>query len=187
MSTAATPIKTEESLAGALSGEAMSGFEGLYKRHYPRVYSICLGMTGNASDAEDLAQEVFILLSRKLPSFRGDSAFTTWLHSLTVNLVLMHLRKRRVKSESVTDPDYVKYLIEGKPADDGEAHAFARIALSVAIPRLPGGYRTIFILHDVEGYEHQEIAKLLGCSAGTSKSQLHKARMKLRRLLEGNK
>ena len=167
----------------ALTGDAMSGFDELYRKHYRRVYSICLRMTGNVAEAEDLTQEVFIQLHRKLGSFRGEAAFTTWLHRLTVNQVLMHFRKRSVRSELTTDDGEVPDSVDPDTINPEAMPIVDRIALESAISKLPRGYRTVFVLHDVEGYEHEEIAKLLGCSAGTSKSQLHKARLKLRRLL----
>jgi RNA polymerase sigma-70 factor, ECF subfamily len=158
-------------------------FEDLYNKHYRRVYSLCLRMTANVADAEDLAQDVFIQVQRKLASFRGDSAFTTWLHRIAVNQVLMHFRKRSVRSEMTTEtgemPEHVT-AIEKKQA---AVPVIDRIALVAAVDKLPNGYRTVFLLHDVEGYEHEEIAKVLGISAGTSKSQLHKARMRLRSML----
>lgn len=168
----------------ALSGEKMSGFDELYRRHYRRVYSICLRMTGNVAEAEDLTQEVFIQLHRKLASFRGESAFTTWLHRLTVNQVLMHFRKRSVKSELTTDDGEIPDSIDPDTLNPEAMPIVDRISIETAISQLPPGYRTAFILHDVEGYEHEEIAKILGCSPGTSKSQLHKARLKLRRLIQ---
>jgi RNA polymerase sigma-70 factor, ECF subfamily len=168
----------------ALTGEKMSGFDELYRRHYRRVYSICLRMTGNVAEAEDLTQEVFIQLHRKLASFRGESAFTTWLHRLTVNQVLMHFRKRSVKSELTTDDGEIPDSIDPDTMNPEAMPIVDRISIETAISQLPPGYRTAFILHDVEGYEHEEIAKILGCSPGTSKSQLHKARLKLRRLIQ---
>jgi RNA polymerase sigma-70 factor, ECF subfamily len=168
----------------ALSGEKMSGFDELYRKHYRRVYSICLRMTGNTAEAEDLTQEVFIQLHRKLGSFRGESAFTTWLHRLTVNQVLMHFRKRSVKSELTTDDGEIPDTIDPVTINPEAMPIVDRISIESAISQLPPGYRTAFILHDVEGYEHEEIAKILGCSPGTSKSQLHKARLKLRRLIQ---
>ncbi len=158
-------------------------FEELYARHNRRVYSLCLRMTGNTSEAEDLAQEVFIQLYRKIGSFRGESAFTTWLHRLTVNQVLMHFRKRGVKLEQTTDDGDTPVQIVAGTEDPKRMPVVDRIALDAAVAQLPPGYRTVFVLHDVEGHEHEEIARLLGCSVGTSKSQLHKARMKLRLLL----
>ena len=162
----------------------MSAFEELYRRHYRRVYSLCLRMTQNVSEAEDLAQEAFVQLFRKIGSFRGESAFTTWLHRLTVNQVLMHFRKRSVRDEKTTaegeTPDQTVMGTE----NPNRMPVVDRIALDNAIAQLPPGYRTVFVLHDVEGYEHEEIGRMLGCAVGTSKSQLHKARMKLRNLLK---
>ena len=175
---------SEGEIGSALDGEKMSGFEELYRKHYRRVYSICLRMTGNVAEAEDLTQEVFIQLHRKLSSFRGESAFTTWLHRLTVNQVLMHFRKRSVKSELTTEDGEMPDSIDPDTINPEAMPIIDRISLESAIAQLPPGYRTAFVLHDVEGYEHEEIARILGCSPGTSKSQLHKARLKLRRLIQ---
>lgn len=184
MATNAISIQAADGgLNSALAGDAMSGFEDLYRKHYRRVYSICLRMTGNIAEAEDLTQEVFIQLHRKIGSFRGEAAFTTWLHRLTVNQVLMHFRKRSVRSELTTDDGEMPDSIDPETINPEAMPIIDRIGLENAISQLPPGYRTVFVLHDVEGYEHEEIARLLGCSAGTSKSQLHKARLKLRRLL----
>lgn len=161
----------------------MGAFELLYQRHGRRVYSLCLRMTGNVSEAEDLAQEVFIQLFRKVGSFRGDSAFTTWLHRLTVNQVLMHFRKRSVKLEQTTDEGDTPVQVVRGTENPNLMPVVDRIAIDKAITQLPPGYRTVFIMHDIEGHEHEEISRMLGCSVGTSKSQLHKARMKLRDLL----
>jgi RNA polymerase sigma-70 factor (ECF subfamily) len=166
----------------AASGD-MEAFEALYERHNRRVYSLCLRMTQNASEAEDLAQEVFIQLFRKIGSFRGESAFTTWLHRMTVNQVLMHFRKRSVKLEQTTEEGETPVQVVKGTENPNNMPVVDRIALDKAIEQLPPGYRTVFTLHDIEGHEHEEIARMLGCSVGTSKSQLHKARMKLRTLL----
>ncbi len=182
MATSALPIQ-DAGVMTALSGDSMSGFDELYRKHYRRVYSICLRMTGNIAEAEDLTQEVFIQLNRKLSSFRGESAFTTWLHRLTVNQVLMHFRKRSVKSELTTEDGEMPDSVDPDTINPESMPIIDRIAIEIAIAQLPPGYRTVFVLHDVEGYEHEEIARILRCSAGTSKSQLHKARLKLRRLL----
>ncbi|MBX3280544.1 MAG: RNA polymerase sigma factor [Acidobacteria bacterium] len=161
----------------------MDAFEALYVRHHRRVYSLCLRMVANVTEAEDLTQEVFVHLFRKLGSFRGESAFTTWLHRLTVNHVLMHFRKRGVRLERTTEEGDVPEQVEVGSNRPESMPVIDRIALDKAIGQLPPGYRTVFVLHDVEGYEHEEVANLLGCSVGTSKSQLHKARMRLRQLL----
>lgn len=170
-------------LAQAASGGDMDAFEALYVRHHRRVYSLCLRMVANVTEAEDLTQEVFVHLFRKLGSFRGESAFTTWLHRLTVNHVLMHFRKRGVRLERTTEEGDVPEQVEVGSDRPESMPVIDRIALDKAIGQLPPGYRTVFVLHDVEGYEHEEVANLLGCSVGTSKSQLHKARMRLRQLL----
>ena len=182
MTIEANTLSDYELAAASAAGDA-AAFEKLYQLHHRRVYSLCLRMLGNASEAEDLTQDVFVQLFRKIGSFRGDSAFTTWLHRMTVNQVLMHFRKRGVKLEQATEDGEMQEPVEigtGRP----EAMPIVdRIALEKAISELPPGYRTVFVLHDVEGHEHEEIAKMLGCSVGTSKSQLHKARMRLRELL----
>lgn len=171
-------------LTQAASKGDMAAFEELYQRHHRRVYSICLRMLQNAFEAEDLTQDVFIQLYRKVGSFRGDSAFTTWLHRLTVNQVLMHFRKRNVKFEKVTEEGETPDQIVTGTADPERMRIVDKIALENAIDQLPEGYKNVFVLHDVEGFEHEEVAKILGCSVGTSKSQLHKARLKLRKLLK---
>ena len=162
----------------------MAAFEEVYQRHHRRVYSICLRMLQNATEAEDLTQDVFIQLYRKIGSFRGDSAFTTWLHRLTVNQVLMHFRKRNVKFEKTTEEGETPVQVVGGTENPRKMPVVDKIAIENAIEQLPKGYRNVFVLHDVEGYEHEEVAKILGCSVGTSKSQLHKARLKLRKLLQ---
>jgi RNA polymerase sigma-70 factor (ECF subfamily) len=171
------------SLAQSAAKGDMQAFEELYTRHHRRVYSLCLRMTQSVPEAEDLMQEVFIQLFRKIGSFRGDSAFTTWLHRLTVNQVLMHFRKRSVRDEKTTEEGEVPEQVVTGTDNPKTMPVVDRIALDKAIAKLPPGYKTVFILHDVEGHEHEEIARILGCSVGTSKSQLHKARMKLRGLL----
>jgi RNA polymerase sigma-70 factor (ECF subfamily) len=174
---------SDYALAQKAAGGDMEAFESLYERHNRRVYSLCLRMTQNASEAEDLAQEVFIQLFRKIGSIRGESAFTTWLHRMTVNQVLMHFRKRSVKLEQTTEEGETPVQVVKGTENPNNMPVVDRIALDKAIEQLPPGYRTVFTLHDIEGHEHEEIARMLGCSVGTSKSQLHKARMKLRTLL----
>ncbi len=172
------------SLARLAAGGDMFSFEELYQRHHRRVYSICLRMLQNASEAEDLTQDVFIQLYRKIGSFRGDSAFTTWLHRMTVNQVLMHFRKRTVKFEKTTEEGETPVQIVTGTENHRKMPIVDKIALESAIEQLPAGYKSVFVLHDVEGFEHEEVARILGCSVGTSKSQLHKARLKLRKLLQ---
>lgn len=171
-------------LAQSATKGNMGAFEELYNRHHRRVYSLCLRMLQNTAEAEDLTQEVFIQLYRKIGSFRGDSAFTTWLHRLTVNQVLMHFRKRTVKFEKTTEEGETPVQIVAGTENQAKMPIVDKIALESAIAQLPNGYKNVFVLHDVEGYEHEEVAKILGCSVGTSKSQLHKARLKMRKLLQ---
>lgn len=178
-------ISIDENVKLAASGD-VDAFEALYRRYYRRVYSLCFRMTRSASAAEDLTQNVFIQLFRKLKTFRGASSFTTWLHRLTVNEVLMHFRKNVVKKERTTDDGTTPTQIVRGTQNPARMSLVDRIALDEAIQRLSPGYRAVFVLHDVEGYEHEEIAKILGCAVGTSKSQLHKARLRLRQLLKGH-
>ena len=173
-------------LARAQAGDH-GAFAQLYSLHKRRVYSLCLRMLGNVAEAEDLTQESFLQLHRKIATFRGDSAFSTWLHRLTINVVLMHLRRKGLNLISLDEaldpaPDRGPARSFGAP-DLQLAGSIDRMTLEKAIESLPAGYRLIFVLHDIEGYEHNEIATLLDCSIGNSKSQLHKARMKLREAL----
>lgn len=176
-----------EAIEKAKQGDA-TAFQALYDRHKRRVYSLCLRMTANTAEAEDLAQEAFLQLYRKIATFRGESAFSTWLHRLSVNVVLMHLRKKSlpvVSLEETTQPGEDDTPKKDFGADDlALSGSIDRLHLRRAVESLPPGYRMIFLLHDVEGYEHNEIATIVGCSIGNSKSQLHKARMKLRDLLK---
>jgi RNA polymerase sigma-70 factor, ECF subfamily len=183
-------MSESEAIARCLEGDP-SAFEVVYALHKRRVYSLCLRMVNNVGEAEDLAQEVFMQVFRKMSTFRGESAFSTWLHRLAVNVVLMHLRKKGLNEISLDEESDDENQDLPRREYGGEdlelAGAVDRATLDRAIRALPKGYRTIFVLHDVEGYEHNEIADLLGCSIGNSKSQLHKARMKLRESLRGNK
>ncbi len=176
-----------DAIEKAKQGDAQA-FQALYDRHKRRVYSLCLRMTANTAEAEDLTQEAFLQLYRKIATFRGESAFSTWLHRLSVNVVLMHLRKKSlpvVSLEETTQPGEEDTPKKDFGTEDlALAGSIDRLHLQKAVDDLPPGYRTIFVLHDVEGYEHNEIAEIVGCSIGNSKSQLHKARMKLRDLLK---
>jgi RNA polymerase sigma-70 factor (ECF subfamily) len=184
-------LNEAEAIRRAQVGDQLM-FEHLYRLHSRRVYALCLRMAGNTTEAEDLTQEVFLLLLRKIHTFRGDSAFSTWLHRLTVNLVLMHLRRKSlpvVSIEANPDPDQNG---DSPTNDIGEPDlllegSIDRINLQRCIEQLPAGYRTMFVLHDIEGYRHIEIAEMLGRSIGASKSQLHKARLRLRELLHESK
>ena len=173
-------VKVEQN---AQSHQAQS-FEEVFRLHHRRVHSICLRMTGNPAEAEDLTQDVFLQVFRKLGTFRGESAFTTWLHRLTVNQVLMHFRKSHVRKEQLTEDGEMPVEILVDRNRFNRSPVLDRLSLDEAIVQLPLGYRTVFVLHDVEGLEHSEIASLLGCSIGTSKSQLHRARMRMRLLLK---
>jgi RNA polymerase sigma-70 factor (ECF subfamily) len=179
-----------QAIERAKHGDAQA-FQALYDRHKRRVYSLCLRMTANTAEAEDLTQEAFLQLYRKIATFRGESAFSTWLHRLSVNVVLMHLRKKNLPVVSLDETTQVGEDDSPKKdfgADDlALAGSIDRLQLQKAVDDLPPGYRTIFVLHDVHGYEHNEIAAIVGCSIGNSKSQLHKARMKLRDMLKMNR
>ncbi len=171
-------------LARAAGAGDMSALEELYRRHNRRVYSLCLRMTANIPEAEDLTQEVFIRLFDEAGSFRGESAFTSWLHRFTVNLVLMYFRRHRIRFERQTEKvEMPEQVLPGTERPDGLT-VIERISLDEALAKLSPGYRAVFVLYDVEGYSHEEVARLLGCSEGTSKSQLWKARKKLRALLK---
>ena len=183
---AAANLKTSDyALARAAASGARAAIGELYERYRCRVYLLCLRMTRNTTEAEDLTQDVFIHLLRKIGSFRGESQFVTWLHRLTVNHVLMHFRRATVRREKIAEQDMeAENLRSPKSNHADSAQVVDRIALDAALAQLPAGCRMIFILFDVEGYNHEEIARMLGCSTGNSKSQLHKARMRLRLLLE---
>ncbi|MGA2376155.1 MAG: sigma-70 family RNA polymerase sigma factor [Candidatus Sulfotelmatobacter sp.] len=186
----ATEPSEADLIERAKRGDA-EAFQALYDKHKRRVYSLCLRMTANTAEAEDLAQEAFLQLFRKIATFRGESAFSTWLHRLSVNVVLMHLRKKSLPVVSLEET--TQGTEEDSPKRDFGADDIAlagsidRMQLQRAVDNLPPGYRTIFVLHDIEGFEHNEIARIAGCSIGNSKSQLHKARMKLRDLLKMNR
>jgi RNA polymerase sigma-70 factor, ECF subfamily len=161
-------------------------FASLFHAHKARIYSVCLRMTNNTAEAEDLTQDAFLQVFRKLCTFRGDSALSTWLYRIAVNTVLMHFRKKALRQISLDEPynqDARLVRREYGSRDGRLTGSVDRIALTRAIKELPAGYRTIFLLHEVEGYEHQEIAELLDCSVGNSKSQLHKAKLRIRELL----
>jgi RNA polymerase sigma-70 factor, ECF subfamily len=179
-------ITEAEAIEQAKQGNE-AAFEVLYQLHKRRVYSLCLRMVANPAQAEDLAQEAFLQLFRKIATFRGESAFSTWLHRMTVNVVLMQLRKKGlpvVSLEETLEADEETPRKEFGTKDVKLAGSVDRLQLQRAIDKLPPGYRTVFVLHDVEGFEHNEIAQMVGCSIGNSKSQLHKARLKLRDYLK---
>ena len=175
-----------EAIERAKQGDG-EAFKILYDLHRRRVYSLCLRMTGNTASAEDLTQEAFLQLFRKIATFRGESAFSTWLHRMSVNVVLMQLRRKNLPivplDEATEGDEETSVRKEPGAPDERLTGAVDRLQLQRAVDELPPGYRTIFVLHDVEGYEHNEIAQIVGCSIGNSKSQLHKARLKMRELL----
>jgi RNA polymerase sigma-70 factor (ECF subfamily) len=186
---ASDKLSEAEAIRRARDGDR-TVFEYLYRLHSRRVYAVCLRMVGNTTEAEDLTQDIFLLLIRKIYTFRGESAFSTWLHRLAVNLVLMRLRKKSlpiVSIEAALDPD--DETVSPDPASMIGAPdlllegSLDRINLERSIAQLPVGYRIVFVLHDIHGYEHNEIAGILGRSVGDSKSQLHKARTRLREQL----
>ena len=184
--TSGEKLSEAEAIERAKQGDA-AAFEVLYNLHKRRVYSLCLRMTTNTAEAEDLTQEAFLQLFRKIGTFRGESAFSTWLHRMAVNVVLMQLRKKGLQVVPLDDESEGEEETPKKDygaQDNVLAGSLDRLQLKNAIDRLPPGYRSIFVLHDVEGFEHNEIAEMVGCSIGNSKSQLHKARMKLRELLK---
>ena len=181
-----TGMTEAEVIEGARLGD-MDCFEALYHQQKRRVFSLCLRMTSNHAEAEDFMQETFMQLHRKIGTFRGESAFSTWLHRLSVNIILMAWRRKGLDEVSLEET--LEAQSEDGPKkeigrrDDVLYGSIDRIGLDRALQDLAPGYRMIFVLHDIEGYEHNEIATMLGCSIGNSKSQLHKARMKLRALL----
>lgn len=179
-----------EAIRRAQEGDA-GAFEVLYKMHSRRVYSLCLRMVKNTAEAEDLTQQAFLRLFQKIGTFRGDSSFSTWLHRVAVNVVLMHLRRAKPPEVPIDAP-------ENADAAENVSHGIwsgntmirsgiQRLNIMRAIRKLPAGYKQMFLLHDVIGYKHIEIAELLGCTMGSSKSQLHKARKRMRDLLQGKR
>jgi RNA polymerase sigma-70 factor, ECF subfamily len=185
--TAKSDLPDSEAIRLAQRGDP-AAFEILYRRHSRRVLGICLRMANNRSEAEDLTQETFLTVFRKIQSFRGESAFSTWVHRVTVNTVLMRFRKKELASDSLDEPNDRDEEEFKAPLQLGErdlqlSGTIDRINLERAISQLAPGCRAMFVLHDVEGYRHDEIAAIAGCSVGNSKSQLHKARLRLREIL----
>jgi RNA polymerase sigma-70 factor (ECF subfamily) len=155
-------------------------FEELYRQHSAKLFNLAWRMCGTRADAEDLLQEIFLQAYRKLPEFRGDSSVGTWLYRLAMNRCLDHLKSRQTRTSDVTTTLDEEIMRVRQPS---EGTGVNRLDLERAIARLPEGARAAFLLHDVEGFQHQEIAAILGISEGTSKSQVHKARSRLRALL----
>lgn len=158
----------------------MDAFAALYREQSPRLFALARRMGGSQEEGEDLLQEIFLQAFRKLDSFKGDAAIGTWLYRLALNHCLDHVRGRRARMERVTD------TLDGEMAFEPTAPRdtpLARLDLQRAIDQLPDGCREAFVLHDVEGFDHKEVGRMLGIAEGTSKSQVFKARMKLRTLL----
>ena len=181
------PAQLDPTIVRAQRGDA-SAFESLYRQHSRRVYGLCLRMVSDPFEAEDLAQEAFLQLFRKIHTFRGESAFSSWLHRLTANVVLMSFRKKKAHLTSLDEITRTNDDDSGQKLEIGEADVrltgmFDRVNLQSAIDSLPEGYKRMFLLHDLHGYEHNEIAAILDCSVGNSKSQVHKARKRLREAL----
>lgn len=182
--------ETEQDSPEQFTRPLIDEFEDIYTTYRSRVWSLCLRMTGNPDEAEDLTQETFLRLFKKLDTFRGESAFCTWLRRIAINVVLLRFQKaswrRETSMEEITGPDSdtgCPRQVEFGGTDSRLVGAVDRINLQRALDQLPPGFKAVLILHDIEGYEHVEISELMGCSIGTSKSQLHKARLKMREYL----
>ena len=184
---AARPAESSRTAESALVERCRRGdlgaFEEVYRAHAGRLYSLAWRMVGNPADAEDLVQEIFLSAHRKLDSFRGEAALGTWLYRLGMNQILDHLRSRAARAGQLTDGIDDATVVEDAMARKLDAAAIDRVDLERAIAQLPEGCRAAFVLHDVEGLEHREVAEVLGVAEGTSKSQVHKARLRLRALL----
>ena len=184
---ATNELSENEAIRLAQEGNS-EGFERLYRLHSRRVYSLCLHMSKDPLEAEDFTQDAFLQAFRKIQSFRGDSLFSTWLHRLTVNIVLMGFRQRKRPKISLDEALEVneesrKPTVEFSSPDPNLNSLIDRINLVKAINQLPRGCKKMLLLHDIQGYKHDEISQMVGCSVENSKSQLHRARMRLRQLL----
>lgn len=157
--------------------------EEIYRKYYPQVLNICRKYLSTYQDAEDAAQEVFLLLHRKLHKFEGRSAFATWLYRVTLNAVYEYRRKRYLRTEEVTEKSKITEMQDRVTANEYKVNPIDQLALAEAIDKLAEGFRTVIVLHDIMGYQHHEIAEILGIRIGTSKSQLHRARLRLREIL----
>ncbi|MBI3491503.1 MAG: RNA polymerase sigma factor [Acidobacteria bacterium] len=168
-------------VARCQSGD-VEAFETLYRRHAARIYTLACRMAGSVEDGEDLLQEIFLQVHRKLGSFKGEATIGTWLYRLALNHCLDYVRSRQAKMKKQTDTLDAETSFQPTARRDTP---IARLDLERAIARLPEGCREAFVLHDVEGFDHKEVANLLGIAEGTSKSQVFKARVKLRTFLRG--
>jgi RNA polymerase sigma-70 factor, ECF subfamily len=180
---AAVTAADEAALLDTIRRGVPGGREALYHRYKRRVFALAVRIVG-AMDAEEVTQEAFIRIFRGLSKFRGDSALGTWIYRLAVNAALSHRSRRRPDAPDAANQDEAEALV-GDVGPLGR-DSVLRARLQRALWRLPVGYRTVIVLHDVEGLEHEEVASVLGCHVGTSKSQLHKARAKLRELLSAD-
>lgn len=181
------PLPEAQVIESAQRGDA-SAFERIYRRHSPRVFAVCLRIVGNIAAAEDLTQEAFLLVLRKIRSFRGDSAFSTWLHRIAVNLSLMRLRRHPARETSLDIPgdpggESARLSAPFSSADPRLSSSLDRLHLERALARLRPSQKLVVVLHDIQGYKHSEIASMLDWSVGNSKSHLHRARTRLRQLL----
>lgn len=181
------PLPEAQVIERAQRGDA-SAFERIYHRYSPRVFAVCLRIVGNIAAAEDLTQEAFILVLRKIRSFRGDSAFSTWLHRIAVNLSLMRLRRNPARETSLDTPvnanaESSRLHAQFSSADPQLSSSLDRLHLERALARLRPSQKLVVVLHDIQGYKHSEIASMLDWSVGNSKSHLHRARSRLRELL----
>lgn len=180
------PDRADRDVIARCKRGELGAFEELYQRHSNRLYSVAYRMTGSAADADDLLQEIFLLVYRRLDTFRGEAALGTWLYRLAVNCCLDHLRSKQGKQQKATG--FLEDLDVPEPAAPGSWRpdtVLDRMELERAISQLPPSYRAAFVLYDVEGLEHHEVGDTLGIAVGTSKSLVHKARARLRRILRG--
>jgi RNA polymerase sigma-70 factor (ECF subfamily) len=175
------PRAEERALVARAQAGDLEAFEVLYRANLGRVYALCYRMAGDASLAEELAQDVFVRAWQRLGSFRGESAFSSWLHPLTVNVALSERRSRRRRTSRVMSTDDPAAFERPESPKTGPE---AAVDIDRALETLPPGARSVFVLHDVEGYKHEEIAKMTGVATGTSKAQLHRARRLLREALD---
>ncbi|MEM8931643.1 MAG: RNA polymerase sigma factor [Acidobacteriota bacterium] len=180
---AAPPIDADRLLVERARRGDVEAFEQLYRRHVGRIHATCRRLCGDVSEAEEMTQEAFVRAWQKLDTFRGQSLFSSWLHRLSVNVVLGHWRSAKRYRQRVVAIDDVG----SAPEPEVEVPEGLAIDLERAIATLPPGARTVFVLHDIEGWRHRDIAEQVGLAVGTSKTQLHRARRLLRRVLDGDR
>lgn len=181
-----TDLSENEAVRKAQRGDA-DGFEHIYRAYCRRVYALCLRMVGNTAEAEDLTQEAFLTVLRKIRTFRGESAFSTWLHRVAVNVVLMRVRRKtlpKISRNTIGECKYAGQRDEFGGVDSHLAGSIDRVHLERAIGQLTPSHKVVVELHDIQGYMHKEIAQIMGWSVGNSKAHLHRARRRLRELLQ---